>query len=93
MFLPPAHWALGISSVRFGPFLLGTVLGLAPLIVILTWIGAGMMEWTFEQPPELWWSMVAGVLAIGVAYGFVAKRRRRRNAELPAPEAGSTDRA
>jgi uncharacterized membrane protein YdjX (TVP38/TMEM64 family) len=79
MFLPPAHWALGISGVRFGPFVVGTVIGLTPLIVVLTWVGSGMMEWLFDQPPEVWWTGVGCVAIVAIVYRSLARRRQRRS--------------
>ena len=74
-FFPPAHWALGLSGVGYGSFVLGTMLGLTPLIVALTFLGGGLMDWALAQPPESWWWMAGGALAVGVAYRALSRRR------------------
>ena len=36
---PTVQWALGVSRVRIGPFLAGTVLGVAPFTLLMTFLG------------------------------------------------------
>ncbi len=81
MFFPPSHWALGISGVRYGPFVLGTVLGLTPLVVALTWLGGEMMDWMQEQSAERLWWIAGGIVAIALVYRVLARRRDRRAPE------------
>ena len=38
--LTPADWLLGVSSVRLRPFLIGTAIGIVPLIVLVVVLGA-----------------------------------------------------
>ncbi len=45
----PMQLMLGVSKVRFGPYLLGTILGLLPLVAAETFIGANAVEWLFER--------------------------------------------
>ncbi len=42
---PPAHWVLGLSSVRVRIFLLGSAIGYVPGIALLTFVGEGLFEW------------------------------------------------
>ena len=61
---PPAHWLLGLSRVRFGPFVLGTMVGFVPGIAVLTAVGKGVVDWLSMQPPWTWVALVAGVALI-----------------------------
>lgn len=70
---PPAHWALGLSKVRFGPFVLGTAIGFIPGIAAITLIGRGLFGVLSDQPRGLW---VAVGIAIAVAL-FLRNRNRR----------------
>jgi uncharacterized membrane protein YdjX (TVP38/TMEM64 family) len=71
----PAHWALAISGVPFGPFLIGSILGFTPLMLLYVAGGRTAALWMVGQRPWVW----AG---IGILLGFVwlggsALRRRR----------------
>ncbi len=45
----PMQLMLGVSKVRFGPYVLGTALGLLPLVAAETLIGASLVEWLFAR--------------------------------------------
>lgn len=84
---PPAHWLLGISKVRFPAFVLGTAIGFAPGIALLSYltvfVGRSIGAWVEELPPGT-------ILALLVAlFVFVRWRRssreRRTAAEAAAP--------
>lgn len=64
--LTPADWLLGISSVRLGPFLTGTAIGIVPLIVIVVFAGASAGTWLFDDPVR-WGSALAAIAAMLVA--------------------------
>lgn len=72
---PPVHWMLGLSRVRFGPYLLGSAIGLAPGMALLTWLGQSAIEGALSLSPELAVALVAAVL---VAYFAVRWWRLRR---------------
>jgi uncharacterized membrane protein YdjX (TVP38/TMEM64 family) len=76
-FLPPAHWALGISGIRYRPFLLGTVIGLVPMVTGLTWIGGEFMDWINGQTRQGWVWIAFGVLMIALGFRFLARRRQQ----------------
>jgi uncharacterized membrane protein YdjX (TVP38/TMEM64 family) len=69
---PPAHWALGLSRVRFAPFALGTAIGFLPGIAGLVFFGKGAFALLDDQPRVVW-------LAIAIAAGavFVLLRQLR----------------
>ncbi len=69
---PPAHWALGLSRVRFGPFLAGTAIGFVPGIALWTVAGRSLLDWVSAQGAIAWLAVAAAVLI------FVALRRYRR---------------
>ena len=41
----PMQWMFGISRVRFVPFVLGSALGLVPMLALETWLGGNVVEW------------------------------------------------
>lgn len=84
---PPAHWLLGLSKVRFTPFLIGTAIGFIPGIALLTYVvffvGQSLGDWIADQPP--------GFFAAVAVAGIVAFRLRRvlANRKLQAQRAGA----
>lgn len=44
----PMQMMLGISRVRFGPFLAGTALGVIPVVAFETFVGGGLIEWAWD---------------------------------------------
>lgn len=45
----PMQLMLGVSKVRFVPFLLATAIGVLPLLALESWVGAGLVEWLFRE--------------------------------------------
>ena len=72
---PPAHWMLGLSSVGFGRFVLGTAIGFLPGIAALTYVvvfvGGTLGDWLSSQPREVW-------IAVGAAAALLLAARRWR---------------
>jgi uncharacterized membrane protein YdjX (TVP38/TMEM64 family) len=80
---PWAHWMLGLSRVRFLPFLAGTIIGLAPMMFALTYAGQEGFEWLMRQEIEV---VVGTIVFIGaVAAARFWWRRRKRSEREPAP--------
>jgi uncharacterized membrane protein YdjX (TVP38/TMEM64 family) len=73
---PPAHWALGISGIRFGPFLAGSALGFVPGMVV--WVLA-TREFAdrFAALPR-GQAIGLGVALLGILAGVLWWRRRAR---------------
>ena len=62
---PTVQWALGVSRVSFVPFLVGTVLGVAPFTLMTTLIGVRVAAWLEEHPVASWpWDQLWPVLII-----------------------------
>ena len=78
--ITPADWLLGVSSVRVRPFLIGTGIGIIPLIVIVVLAGASIGTWLFDDP--LRWGSVLGA---AVVTAVVSRVRGRRRATVAAP--------
>jgi uncharacterized membrane protein YdjX (TVP38/TMEM64 family) len=73
---PPAHWVLGVSSVRFGTFVIGSAIGFLPGIAALTLAGPALVElWQSVDRPGLW---IGGALIAFVIIRRVAGRLRAR---------------
>ncbi|NNE73743.1 MAG: TVP38/TMEM64 family protein [Acidimicrobiales bacterium] len=70
--LPPADWMLGVSSVRWPPFLIGTAIGILPGIFLVLVAGVGVVSWLAERPIVA----IAGTVGI-VVLSAVARRRQR----------------
>jgi uncharacterized membrane protein YdjX (TVP38/TMEM64 family) len=66
----PADWLLGVSTVRFRTFLIGTGLGIVPGIVLATTIGGGLVDLLGNHRVRL--PLLAGLV------GFAVVRRARR---------------
>jgi uncharacterized membrane protein YdjX (TVP38/TMEM64 family) len=79
--MPLAHWALGISRVRFAPFVLGTAIGFIPGIAALTYLGEGVADWAQGQPPSTW--PVVGACAVALYLLLRWMRRSRGVATEP----------
>ena len=65
------HLLCGAGRVPLGRYLAGTVIGLAPSVAALVWLGA-VLRTTLLQP-TLWnglWTIAAGLAVAGVAYGL-----------------------
>lgn len=70
-----ADWFLGLSKVRFLPFLVGTGIGIIPGILLAVFVGSGIVEAFVERP------ILTGALTIAAVVAWmVAKRRRSRQA-------------
>lgn len=77
---PALQYGLGVSRVAVGPFLMGTVLGVAPLTVLATAIGAQMNIWLERHPFSTWpWTQFGPLILLVViavmAAGFLAARK------------------
>jgi uncharacterized membrane protein YdjX (TVP38/TMEM64 family) len=72
---PPAHWALGLSRVRFGPFVLGTAIGFLPGIAALVFFGRGAFALLADQPRVVWLTMA---IAAGAIFVLLRQLRARR---------------
>ncbi len=74
---PPAHWMLGLSQVRFAPFVLGTAIGFVPGIglaaYLIVFVGESLGDWISDRPPGFF-----AVIIIGLV---VANRIRLWNAK------------
>ena len=74
---PPAHWALGISGIRFTPFVLGSALGFVPGVVV--WVLATREFAHLLEGLPVWEAVLLGLAALALAgAGFWWRRRRAR---------------
>jgi uncharacterized membrane protein YdjX (TVP38/TMEM64 family) len=82
---PSVQWALGVSQVRFAPFLVASVLGVAPFTLGTTLIGVRVAAWLEEHPLATWpwdriWPVVIVATVVIVALGVILLRRFRKTA-------------
>lgn len=76
--LPPADWLLGVSKVRWAPFLIGTAIGIIPGIILVVTVGASVLDSLTDRP-----LLLVGLVALAI--GLTRRRRRivERRAEHP----------
>lgn len=79
---PWAHWLLGLSRVSFREYLLGTIIGLAPMMALFTWLGGNFIDWVRDRPVLATLGVVAVIAVVSVA-------ARRFNARLEARAAAN----
>lgn len=70
---PTLQFALGVSRVRVGPFLLGTMLGVVPFTALMTLLGAQINAWLEEHPISTWpWDRFGPLFVIVAVAVFTA---------------------
>ena len=78
---PPAHWLLGLSRVRFIPFLIGTAIGFIPGMALLTYtvvfFGESMGDWIVDRPPGFFAGVALVVIVFIRLRRTLAKRGKR----------------
>jgi uncharacterized membrane protein YdjX (TVP38/TMEM64 family) len=81
----PAHWALALSGVRFGAFVVGSLVGFIPPMTAFVVFGRAAIDW-LERQQTAWIWPVALAIAIGgyFAYRWWFRRTPRRLRELSA---------
>lgn len=82
---PALQYALGVSRVRFAPFLLGTALGVAPFTLLTTMLGIRANAWLAKHPVSTWpWDRLGPLLVLiavfVAAIGIVIVRKWRARA-------------
>ena len=84
---PPAHWLLGLSQVRFAPFVLGTAIGFVPGIglaaYLIVFVGESLGDWISNRPPGFFAAIIVGFVIANRIRIRIAKKR-----ELAAQAAG-----
>ena len=68
----PTHWLLGLSSVGYGTFLAGTILGVMPVVALVAWLGHDVVHWV-----EMHGFLAAGIL-VAIVAGVIFARRGLR---------------
>lgn len=66
----PTHWLLGLSKVRYGTFVAGTVIGAMPAVALVAWLGHDALHWVETH------AVLALGLAAAAAVVVVVLRRR-----------------
>lgn len=90
----PAHWALSLSGVRFGAFVVGSLVGFIPPMWAFVVFGRLAIEYLEEQPYAWVWPVaLAAALGFYFAYRWWFRRTPRRlreqlleSGEQPRPE-------
>lgn len=87
--------ALAAVGVGVWPFLGGSAVGLAPRIIVVALLGAGMAEldWSKPQSPLLVTAGIAATLVGLVVIGRAARRALRGVMQAPLPSAASAEQA
>ncbi len=79
---PTVQYALGVSRVRIVPFILGTILGVAPFTLLTTLLGIRVSAWLEEYPVASWpWDQIGPLLVVAAvataAIGILVVRKWR----------------
>jgi len=70
---PPIQLGLGISSVRFRPFLVGTALANIPTIVVVSFASDAIIQWFQSNPEKLYLAAIVIItLIVGSLLGMRA---------------------
>lgn len=82
---PTVQWALGVSRVAFVPFVVGSVLGVAPFTLMTTLVGVRVAAWIEEHPVATWpwdrlWPILIVAAVIIAALGVYVLRKWRATA-------------
>jgi uncharacterized membrane protein YdjX (TVP38/TMEM64 family) len=82
---PTVQWALGVSRVSFAPFLIGTVLGVAPFTLMTTLLGVRAAAWLDTHPLATWpwdqlWPFLIAAAVLATTLGVVILRKWRAQA-------------
>ncbi len=67
------NMALGATSIRLIPFVIGTAIGSAPKIALLAWGGSAVRQISTGGGP-LHWLLLAAVIASWIAMGVIARQ-------------------
>ncbi len=65
----PTHWLLGLSRIGYGTFLIGTLVGLMPIVALVAWLGNDVVHWM-----EMHVVMAGAIFIALVVVGLVARR-------------------
>ena len=81
---PTVQYGLGVSRVKVAPFLLGTVVGMMPYTLLMTFVGVRFNDWIEVHPPSTWpWARIWPAAVLGVvllvALIFMLAVRHRRH--------------
>jgi uncharacterized membrane protein YdjX (TVP38/TMEM64 family) len=84
MMNPFLHGLFGISKVRFRSYVLGSLLGYVPGLVLWVWASAWAIDLVKEAEPREYAPIAIGVvgLVVAVRVGFWWRRRRRESRAL-----------
>ncbi|MDH3201320.1 MAG: VTT domain-containing protein [Myxococcales bacterium] len=82
---PTVQYALGVSRVKVGPFIVGTILGVAPFTLLTTLLGIRMSAWLDAHPVSSWpWDQIGPLLVVAAvviaAISIVILRKWRSRA-------------
>ena len=69
---PVLQLGLGISSVKFRDFLLGTAIGNLPTVLVVTFASGAIVAW-FQENPEHIYFVALAVLSLAAIGGFVVR--------------------
>lgn len=60
---PPVNWLLGLSHIPVGTFVVGTLVGMIPGVLVLVFTGSGLVPFLAGQPPPI----IGGALVVAAS--------------------------
>ncbi len=86
------NYAMAVSGVKLVPFMIATIIGMAPRTFAAVWIGSQVSNWDDVHTPK--WLVIGGiVLAVAILMGLgqianKAVEAAMKSGDLPADDAG-----
>lgn len=65
------NYIMSVSGVRIVPFLIATIVGMAPRTFAAVWIGSGIESWDDRETPK--WMFITGIVLILLILGLLGK--------------------
>lgn len=81
------NYIMSVSGVRLVPFLIATVVGMAPRTLAAVWIGSGIESWDDRETPR--WMFITGIVLVLLILGLLGKLANKaieqamKSGELP----------
>ncbi len=65
------NYVMSVSGVKLVPFLIATIVGMAPRTLAAVWIGSGIESWDDRETPK--WIFITGIVLVLLILGILGK--------------------
>ncbi|MDY7225708.1 TVP38/TMEM64 family protein [Hyalangium rubrum] len=84
----PLHWFFGVSRVGFWTHFWGSIIGYAPPLLVVSYLGAELFDASGNLQPGAW-PIMAGLLAASISIALLAHLAERRRSSSRARDSAS----